>query len=37
MKAKQLLGYNERSPNPILPVIAGLYQKKRKMNKKALI
>ena len=26
MKAKQLLGYNERSPNPILPVIAGLYQ-----------
>ncbi|CAF1303251.1 unnamed protein product [Rotaria sordida] len=23
MKAKQLLGYNERSPNPILPVIAG--------------
>ncbi len=27
MKAKQLLGYNERSPNPILPVIAGLYQR----------
>ncbi|CAF0804280.1 unnamed protein product [Adineta steineri] len=23
MKAKQLLGYNEKSPNPILPVIAG--------------
>ncbi|CAF0730755.1 unnamed protein product [Rotaria sp. Silwood1] len=23
MKAKQLLGYNERNPNPILPVIAG--------------
>ena len=27
MKAKQLLGYNERSPNPVLPVIAGLYQR----------
>lgn len=26
MKAKQLLGYNERSPNPVLPVIAGLYR-----------
>jgi hypothetical protein len=25
MKAKQLLGYNERNPNPILPVIAGFY------------
>lgn len=24
MKAKHLLGYDERSPNPILPVIAGL-------------
>lgn len=27
MKAKHLLGYNEQSPNPILPVIAGLKQK----------
>ena len=27
MKAKQLLGYSERSPNPILPVIAGLLGK----------
>jgi solute carrier family 25 protein 39/40 len=27
MKAKQLLGYNERSPNPILPVIAGMDQR----------
>jgi solute carrier family 25 protein 39/40 len=27
MKAKELLGYNERSPNPILPVIAGLYRR----------
>jgi len=26
MKAKQLLDYNERSPNPILSVIAGIYQ-----------
>ncbi len=26
MKAKQLLDYNERSPNPILPVIVGIYQ-----------
>jgi solute carrier family 25 protein 39/40 len=29
MEAKKLLGYDERSPNPILPVIAGLYQKEK--------
>lgn len=26
MKVKHLIGYNELSPNPILPVIAGLHQ-----------